>query len=183
LASAAGMGLAYIVVFALAILAGVLPMGLLTAATLIVPIAYLLCIPLFQWLVLRRRVPRSGYWFLATDAGLIASAVLWGLVNRAFPGRTLPIINYLQPFGGPASLITVGLCLGVAQWVVLRRHLRMPGLWVAASVLGWASAVPVVVEGRFSYALVWIAVGAMTGICTGLALVLLWKQPEKGSSA
>ena len=184
LASAAGMGLAYVVVFAHFILALELaPMDRSTAVDFVVPIALLLCIPLFQWLVLRRRIPRSGYWFLATDAGLIASAVLLGLVNRAFPGRTMPIINYLQPFSGPVTLIIVGLCLGFAQWAVLRRHLRMPGLWVVASVLGWASTVAVVVEGRLGYALVWIAMGLMTGICTGLALVLLWKQPEKRAAA
>jgi len=79
-----------------------------------------------------------------------------------------------------------GLCLGLAQWPVLRRHIRMPGLWMVATVLGWASAYlagaildPAGIALRTIDVLMLFRDGAIIGIWTGLALVLLWKRPKE----
>ena len=80
--------------------------------------------------------------------------------------------------------VLVGVGIGVAQWVVLRRHVARAGWWVAASVVGWIVgriaawfgvgivAVDVIVgqvAGQVAYSVVY-------GIITGLVLVQLLRQ-------
>jgi hypothetical protein len=61
---------------------------------------------------------------------------------------------------GPA-LVSVGLVIGILQWVVLRQHLRQAGWWILASAVGWATGWAVVL------ALVSPEAGTLTGIVLG----------------
>jgi hypothetical protein len=182
-ASAAGWVLAAAVMFvALDLVYALWPATTVDIDDIVVPVAMLLCLPLFQWLLLRRRIPRSGYWYLATAAGLMIGYFgLTGAASPALRGLSVP--------GSERGLISgmvIGLCLGVAQWAVLRRHMRLPGLWVVVSVLGWTSAGVAAVaiageSGTIAPAL--IVMGVIVGVWTGLALAVLWKRPHEQAPA
>jgi hypothetical protein len=132
-----------------------------------------------QWLVLRRRIPRSGRWFLATGAGLVIG---YALVTVAI--QSIPALTAREPDLRLLSLIVMigfGGSLGLAQWAVLRRHLRMSGLWIVASMLGWASA-SLLIGKSIDRTTDIIALAVVPAAWAGLALVLLWQQPEEEAS-
>ena len=83
-----------------------------------------------QWLVLRTRVTRAGWWVLASTIGFALGSVLSeaviGAIGEAMAGGIL------------------GAALGIAQWLVLRRWVSRAGWWALAS------AVPLAVLGVVS---------------------------------
>jgi hypothetical protein len=77
-----------------------------------------------QWLLLRPRLPRSGWWvFASLIGGIIAGFVVNQIGNQAIS---------LALFG------TFGLILGAFQWSVLRGRLRNSGIWPFVSGFAWA---------------------------------------------
>lgn len=142
-----------------------------------------------QWLVLRRHLPRAGWWVLATFLGM---AVGFALVNVNFD---------------PMDIITpgfvVGAPLGTTQWLVLRRHIPRAGWWVLAtlgftvcfySALAFAAMVVSAVAfysgaPESSVLLTWFLVavvvvgGALYGGITGNLLVHLLRQPNPDVSS
>jgi hypothetical protein len=80
-----------------------------------------------QWLVLRGRVTRAGWWVLASTIGFALGSVLSEAVIDAITWGIL------------------GVALGIAQWFVLRRWVSHAVWWVLAS------AVPLAMLGVFSF--------------------------------
>ncbi len=88
-----------------------------------------------QWLVLRRQVSQTVWWVLASTVGLavgnaVALAVFEavGLTGGShFSGGAVAFVL----FGAVA-----GASVGIAQWLVLRRHIPGAGWWVLASTVG-----------------------------------------------
>ncbi len=82
-----------------------------------------------QWLVLRRYLPGSGWWVIAT-----------------LVGYSVPFLSRMLYAGAPAALgpvikgLEFGLGLGVLQWLVLRTRVYQAGWWIPISVAGWALA-------------------------------------------
>ncbi|MFN5514145.1 MAG: hypothetical protein ACK5CA_05185 [Cyanobacteriota bacterium] len=127
-----------------------------------------------QWLVLRRRLPLSPRFILATALGLGFSGFL---------------VNY-QFFG-----FVGGLSLGLAQWMILRRHLPWAGWWPGVNAIAWGltsaglswSFVRVnPYEGVWRWipdaTLVLIALTTLGGaLLTGGVLVLLLRQRSPGA--
>jgi hypothetical protein len=66
---------------------------------------------------------------LALGVGLTAVAV-WLVPALTSPGAGMRLFS-------PVVLTLVGGSPGLAQTALLRRHLRMPGLWVVANTLAW----------------------------------------------
>jgi hypothetical protein len=128
-----------------------------------------------QWLVLRRRMRRSGLWILATIAGLALGVGLAAVVVWLVPALTSPGTD-LRPFS-VVVLTLVGGGLGLAQAVVLRHHLRMPGLWVATNALAWL-VLGLLIGKSIDRTLDVVAIGVVPAACAGLALVLLWRPHE-----
>lgn len=106
-----------------------------------------------QWLVLRRVFPslRAKEWIGATAVGAIVAWMLarlpsaladWksvaGDVGQPAPG--LAMILLLSAAAGAA----LGLILGVAQWVVLRNHVKRAGIWIGANALAWTAGMPLI---------------------------------------
>ena len=108
----------------------------------------------FQWLVLRRRVTRAGWWVLASFVGGVAFyALLWLLegirlselwdtlddvVGTWASGMAFvwtPSVTDLFPSGA-----VFGAVIGLAQCLALRRWARHAAWWVLASVIAWAVA-------------------------------------------
>ncbi|MEJ2737181.1 MAG: hypothetical protein P8189_27075 [Anaerolineae bacterium] len=111
-----------------------------------------------QWIVLRPLFRQSGWWILASAVGWAASYTLLSMV--------LPVGDVFL-YGG-----VIGVTIGAAQWLVLRRWASRSGWWVAISTLGWAVG-PILGTSL---------TGAVVGATTGLALELLRQhaRPEAG---
>jgi hypothetical protein len=75
----------------------------------------------------------------------------------------------IDPYSVPAvaiQLMLVGGFLGIAQWLVLRRHLPNAGWWIPANMIGWG------VVG-FTASLGVFTVLVYPAVTTGVALYLL----------
>ena len=106
-----------------------------------------------QWLVLRRRLLRAGWW--------IPASALGGLVGSSLGLGTLMI--------GPAA--------GIAQWLVLQFYSWQAGRWVLVSVVGWlvgwtatiiiGMLVPVILSERMPLDTGSLVAGAISGAVYG----------------
>lgn len=84
-----------------------------------------------QYGLLRRFLPRLGWWVPATVAGWLLGVLLISLPSwlgwMDSPPNNLDLI-----------LLTMGFAIGLTQWLVLRRRLSRAGWWIIANILGWA---------------------------------------------
>ena len=95
--------------------------------------------------MLRRELPglRTSDWVMATAAG---AGVAWsiGMLPSTFSRQLLqlwpPVLVTLGTLAGVLLLATIG----VAQWLVLRRHIARSGSWVLANALAWIAGLAVV---------------------------------------
>jgi len=134
---------------------------------------------ILQWVVLRKRMARAGWWVAATAGGLlVGGAVAGGFAQIA--GRVLG----RNVYGGQSLLALyaiVGFSLGLAQIPVLRRHIRGWVLWVLLSALGWL-ALGLVMGVSIDRTADMVALGAIPAAFSGLALLWLWRA-ETGEGA
>ncbi|MEC4983635.1 MAG: hypothetical protein SAJ37_03695 [Oscillatoria sp. PMC 1068.18] len=91
---------------------------------------------LTQTLVLFRRIDRAWLW-------LFTSMIIWGLLETTQIGavgwivpRTLQID--LRLIYGAIHGAEVGICFGIAQWLILAKQISLSWLWILASIVSWA---------------------------------------------
>ncbi len=146
-----------------------------------------------QWLVLRRYIKHVGGWIVATSIGAIAA---WLIGLKVIVVLTLIFFNGVMAETTPLALLKsvfwlgtwMGAVVGLAQWLVLRTHVRRGIIWVLANALAWGLGLLVAVMGitwgeastwATGTALVPIAAGAtagaVVGAITGITLVGLLK--------
>jgi hypothetical protein len=130
------------------LLAGVLPAEFALVVTGLV-------IGGLQWVVLRQRVPQTGWWVLASTAGWTGG---WAIVNVS-----------VRPEFGFLTGAVLGAAMGIAQWLFLRRHFYQAGWWILVSVLGWTAGLTLLTGP--------LLVGAVAGAVTGIALELFLRYP------
>lgn len=149
---------------------------------------------LAQWTILRRYIPHltAGSWTLATIAGAAAAwAIGMTLAAVAAPSQEVAVPAVI----GAAALLGAinGALLGLAQWAVLRRHVRRAGWWVAANAAGWALGMVVAFGGTGlttestpipGIIAIWAVTGPLMAITpaavTGLVLVRLLNRMPTG---
>jgi hypothetical protein len=137
-----------------------------------------------QWLILRKRVERSGWWVLASVVGYAVGPAVGPVVFRAVTGAAPDAESeYVFRVVTGAGL---GAVVGTGQWLILRKRVERSGWWVLASVVGYAVAY-VVAEVVYGYVFWAVAVhGAITegmySAITGGMLVLMLRRPIKGDS-
>jgi hypothetical protein len=130
-----------------------------------------------QWLVLRARIPKSGWWVLATGAGTFAAVSLAvGVVQsvsraagREWNWQSWP--DLLALFG------LIGLFLALAQLPVLWRRVRGLAIWPLVGIVGWL-AVGIIMGKSIDRMTDVLALGAVPAAFTGLGLIWLTRSPQ-----
>jgi hypothetical protein len=134
-----------------------------------------------QWLVLNRRINRTRWWILASIVGFGVGKDVGDMVAQAVPGA----------IGWALEGVAIGASLGLAQWLVLRRHVPEARWWIVASAIAWAvgwaiiSSVDTEAAGA-SIAVAYVigAIGAaVAGLVTAAALVWLLRRLLDGGLA
>ena len=128
---------------------------------------------LMQWLVLRQRVARSGWWILVCAVGW----TLFGPVLRDVGAAVAGIVTGV--LGGAIGAVVV--------IAVVRQRLSHSGLWVLAAVIAWAVAwiaALAVSDAGWQLerdALSGVIEGAALSALPGLAMVWLLRRPIAAS--
>ena len=131
---------------------------------------------LVQWLVLRARLRSlSIWWIVATGIGMAVGLA----IGTAFLGSETAG-NVLLWRGA-----ITGLCIGIAQWLVLRQVLPLPQsvIWIGVVSFGWVLGWSVTRAAGIDLSDKWYVFG-MSGalafqLLTGLALYFLLRSPKR----
>jgi hypothetical protein len=127
-----------------------------------------------QWLVLRRRVSRAGWWVLASAAGG------FGIMQAGFTGYGASLeMSYGTLLGYTGLVALGGAVTGTLQWLVLRGQVSRAGWWVLASTVGWGLGMTAAIAFSWGGANDFVAlggIGVVLGAVTGGALVWLLRQ-------
>jgi hypothetical protein len=132
-----------------------------------------------QWLVLRRRIPRSGRWTWATIAGALVFAAVSQPLGSAVYAIAAPNVGQAMAYrvSGLVDVVTFGAFLGLAQWLVLRGQVAQSGWWLVASAAGYGIAMLPAGKGVSSLGEVVVYLVVPPAI-TGFALVRLLSHPS-----
>ena len=131
-------------------------------------ISLALTLSLVQWVLLRNFLPRARLWFLATGAGVLLGGLVTGLVLLGSSAQNWDPLLIMA-----AVLLPVGLALGLAQWLYLRRFLPNAFWIIFIDVLAAGS---ILLAGRSFTSPAELIVLALPGAITGLGLWLLLRQ-------
>ena len=102
-----------------------------------------------QWIVLRKRVYRSGWWVLATAVGgLVGGLVVAGLAVGWLVGLVV-------------GLVVSWAVVGTAQWIVLRKRVHRSGWWMLVTAVGGPVGL-----------VVGVSLGVGVGVGVGVSLVV-----------
>ena len=129
-----------------------------------------------QWLVLRTRLPRSGWWVLATGAGMLIGVALGGGIVQAISRITGQPWGWTSQPGILLLYILIGLSLAMAQLAVLWRRITSPVLWLLASMVGWL-VLGLIMGNSIDRTSDILALGVVPAAFTGFALIRLIRTP------
>jgi len=133
-----------------------------------------------QFLMLRNYLPNARAWFTATIGGLITGGLIGILLFSAvFNGNPDPGWMMLT------ILVSIGIVLGLAQWLVLRRILPN-AFWIVPIDVAAACSILLLLAGQSVTGLVnLVTVPLLPGFVTGVGLWILIgiSQPEKARDA
>lgn len=124
-----------------------------------------------QWLLLRRRLGRMGWWAPASGVGGLIVAVLY----FALVGVVGEVANEI------IHNAAAGTVVGLLQWRILRGRVAHAQLWVPVTALGFVlagggAAVVSAVTGMDAGDSAMIGIPAMSAL-TGAGMVWLLRQP------
>jgi hypothetical protein len=183
-----GLWLSWTLATAVGMLIGFLPSLLLVNvldiqwARVIVPLLAGFLIGLAQWAVLRNYLLNSHDWILAAGTSWAVGYALGLLLINVFAGSVL---------GGFLGYVLFGAIVAIMQWPILRREIPHLWMWILANVIGWTAGfyisqaalnlffndptIPPVTSTSFLA----VVSGLVAGAITGMALVLIVRQPER----
>jgi hypothetical protein len=123
-----------------------------------------------QWIILRRRLRRAGWWIPATAGGWIVVIAAGDLLTRVgiAPGSESATTGVVL-----LSTLAAGISLGFLQLPILYRRIRWPFLWILASAIGWLT-LGLAIGKSIDRTPDILALGAIPAAFTGLALAWLW---------
>jgi hypothetical protein len=85
-----------------------------------------------QWIALRRVAPISILWVLTISAGLLLGHVVSPILAGVFWG----FLDDESVLSLTAAYTTIGLLVGLAQWLFLRGHFTKSLVWPLSSAIG-----------------------------------------------
>ena len=135
---------------------------------------------IFQWVILRERVPGAGRWVWASIAGFAVAGGVGGAVVVA--GANVYSRSLATVVGTTLIVALGGAVTGMLQRPVLRGQVSRSGWWVLASTMGWGLGMAVSGIGGYAAGdpgelFGWFVGGPVLGAVTGGALVWLLRQP------
>jgi hypothetical protein len=125
-------------------------------------------IGLAQWIALRRVAPISILWVLTISAGLLLGLVV---INRTMFARIWGFLDDESVLSLTAGYTTIGLLIGLAQWLFLRGHFTRSLVWPLSSAGGLGLGTGLVLASGLIYqsgAISIILVFLVYTIATGL---------------
>jgi hypothetical protein len=130
-----------------------------------------LSLGLVQVAVLRAYLPRMGSWAPLTFAAFVSLVAVPALL-RPLLARLGIADSALQSLLPVAMYLLIGLALGGAQWLLLRRRVAGAGWWIVANLLGWGLVYPLV-GNSWNNLLEFMMLGLVPGAVTAIVLGLL----------
>jgi hypothetical protein len=121
-----------------------------------------------QWLVLRKHITNSWFWFVTSAIAMFIGNTISGVMPMFFqlpPTSNLFLTWFL--FGGVS---------GVLQWIIMRRQINYSGFWILANVIAGG------ITGIFlpDFGIIGGSIGwALTGIITGGVPFMLLKKTNR----
>src|SRR3990172_2004213 len=133
-----------------------------------------------QWIALRRVAPISILWVLTISAGL-----LLGLVVSPILGGIWRSLDDESVLSLTAAYTTIGLLVGMAQWLFLRGHFTKSLVWLLSSAVGLGLGTGLVLVSNLihqSGIVPIILVALVYAIATGLVISWLPASHRKTES-
>ncbi len=151
-----------------------------------------------QWIWLRRRMSKAGWWIAAAVVG-------WYVILGLSTLRNLPAVErFTAKFETATDIISfclLGAVMSLPQWLLLRRKFLGAGYWIIARPLGWlagyglfllAAALHVIQFGLFgpdqvfgwyapdlvNFSVIGELFGFGLGAVTGAAVVWILRKPK-----
>jgi hypothetical protein len=137
-----------------------------------------LTIGLLQYVLLRRYLPRMGWWIVATA---LAWPPAYTVIYR------MAYATYFSNAGaGSAGFVALAIVVvsglfGAVQWLVLRRRVRHAAWWIPATLVGWGT-VGLVASGPASDFLA-LALGIVPPTVSAVTLWLLLDRLPRRAGA
>ena len=133
-----------------------------------------------QWIALRRVAPISILWVLTISAGL-----LLGLVVSPILAGIWGFLDDESVLSLTAAYTTIGLLVGLAQWLFLRGHFTKSLVWLLSSAVGLGLGTGLVLASNLIYQsgiISIILVVLVYAIATGLVISWLPASRRKTES-
>jgi uncharacterized membrane protein (DUF485 family) len=106
-----------------------------------------------QWAILYQRIHKAWRWAVYSSAGWIVGYILYVILSAKNTGF----------LAGPV----IGITVGNAQWLLLRKEIYWVGWWIISSIIAWTAGLNII-PGMFTS-------GTLPGALTGFTLVLLFR--------
>jgi serine/threonine-protein kinase len=121
-----------------------------------------------QWIVLRKHLTNSGFWFTTSAVAMFIGFTVSGVI------QTFGLLNqYLDLF---LSWFFFGGVSGVLQWFIIRKQINYSGLWILVNVIaGIIAGVFLSDLGIIGGVIGW----ALSGILTGGMLLILFVNTKR----
>jgi hypothetical protein len=129
-----------------------------------------LTIGTLQALVLRRYLARAWVWAVATGAGVAAAEVVAGFLLHDIMGFEFGFYRSPLPEALAALAIvsvTLGACVGSAQWLVLYQAGYRSLLWIPVTIAGFTAAIAVADYLAVPEAVIFSLLGLLVGLVLG----------------
>jgi hypothetical protein len=113
-------------------------------------------IAILQWLILRLKLKISACLWIVGTTIVWGLSVIWGwtIVERMLQTTLYRVSQLIASTGIDQQLArsiaesidlvvvgtTVGVFVGIVQWISLRKYVRRSGWWVLANAVGWATS-------------------------------------------
>ena len=131
-----------------------------------------------QWIALRRVAPISILWVLTVSAGLLLGLVVSPILAGIFWG----FLDDESVLSLTAAYTTIGLLVGLAQWLFLRGHFTKSLVWLLSSAVGLGLGTGLVLATNLIYQsgiVSIILVALVYAIATGLVISWLLASHRK----